>query len=243
MFNRAWLAGGIPRTACVAAYEPICAVSLADSYINRANPGVNNAAPGTAPTWAAETGWTFNGTTQYLTTGIAPTNDRSWSMIIRFSNASSGYAVLAGSQVGSSGYFMLEPIRPDGKVLYGNGGIYYPSGQMTEGVIAVAGARGYQNGIMDASIIGTGTGTLPSIFIGCSSWGGAPAAYQAANIQALYIYNVPITPTQVKAVTDAMNMLPMRPQLPRFRSWLTGGALTQFRKAFGLRTGSRGVPD
>jgi len=92
MFGHAWLAGGIPRTACVAAYEPICAVSLADSYINRANPGTYNATPGTAPTWAESTGWTFNGSSQYLTTGIVLSSQVS-SALCRFS----GYNAAANS--------------------------------------------------------------------------------------------------------------------------------------------------
>jgi len=41
----------------------------------------------------------------------------------------------------------------------------------------------------------------------------SPDQFYGGNIQALYIYNVPITPTQVRAVTDAMNMLPMRPSI------------------------------
>lgn len=56
---------------CAAAYQPIGAASLAASYVNLANPGTYNAAPGVAPTLAAG-GWSFDGLTQYLTTGIVP---------------------------------------------------------------------------------------------------------------------------------------------------------------------------
>lgn len=62
----------VPGKTCVAAYQPIGAASLAASYVNLANPGTYDAAPGVAPTWASATGWTFNGSTQYLTTGITP---------------------------------------------------------------------------------------------------------------------------------------------------------------------------
>jgi len=244
MFNRAWLAGGIPRTACVAAYEPICAVSLADSYINRANPGTNNAAPGVAPAWAAETGWTFNGSTQYLTTGVVPTNDQAYSAIVRFSGISGGSgAYLLGLFNASGRVFSLRP-NQSSQVVFSNGASVLSGVDMANGVLAIAGASGYRDGAYEASVTAwTGANAL-GIHIGAGSdAAGSPAAWRSGSIQAVYIYNVPITPTQVRAVTDAMNMLPMRPRVPAFPSWMRGAALTQFRKLLGLRTGSRGVSE
>lgn len=245
MFNRAWLAGGIPRTACVAAYEPICAVSLADSYINRANPGTLDAtAPVAAPTWAESTGWTFNGTTEYLTTGY--THTKLSSFIARFSGTTAGN--LCGSFAATAYLYVLPNGSTGVRWRYGNGTSPTIAPVMSAGVVAISGGYYFRDGAQETSVgfqsialidgqgpfrigaLGEGPTTITNYFVG--------------NVQAVYIYNVPITPTQVKAVTDAMNMLPMRPQLPRFRSWLTGGAVaTQFRKAFGLRTGSRGVPE
>ncbi len=246
MFNRAWLAGGIPRTACVAAYEPICAVSLADSYINRANPGTLNAyVRPSAPTWAAPTGWTFNGS-QGLLIDLTGTDDLSY--IIRFSGATNSgvdrmifgsYGVVgAGARIGFA-------TSISNQVLYSHQGSAYVAPGLLSGVLAVSGQQGYRDGLADGSTFATDSATY-STKQAIGLWhlsDGAQYGFWQGNIQALYVYNVPITPTQVKAVTDAMNMLPMRPQLPRFRSWLAGGALTQFRKALGLRTGSRGVPE
>lgn len=69
-----WLAGGIDPANCIAAYRAKGAASLAASYDNLAAPG-NGLADGTydltlgvAPTFDAATGWTFNGSTQWLTT-------------------------------------------------------------------------------------------------------------------------------------------------------------------------------
>jgi len=246
MFNRAWLAGGIPRTACVAAYEPICAVSLADSYINRANPGTYDAAPGTAPTWAAQTGWTFNGTTQYLLADIAA--NIGWSVLVRYSGATDLGApkIIFGSQSAGGGTvrFHIQPSQSN-IIYYSHEDSVGVAPGLLAGVLGIAGQQGFRNGVSDGGVIPSGgTGTRPTkVAIGALYEGAGAVFYCNANIQALYIYNVPITPTQVRAVTDAMNMLPMRPQLPRFRSWLTGGAVTQFRKLLGLRTGSRGVPE
>ena len=53
-----WQQGGV--TSCIAAYRARGAASLADSYVNKANPGVNDAsviAGKTAPVWSAANGW------------------------------------------------------------------------------------------------------------------------------------------------------------------------------------------
>lgn len=67
-----YLAGGVAKATCLAAYQAIGAASLAESYVNLANPGTYNLSGGVAPTWAAETGWTFDGSSQYKLTGITP---------------------------------------------------------------------------------------------------------------------------------------------------------------------------
>jgi len=241
MFNRAWLAGGIPRTACVAAYEPVCAVSRADSYINRANPGTYDAtAPVAAPTWADSTGWTFNGTTQYLSTGLNQADGMS--VVLRLSNLSGAVGTPFGDR-GDPRIFLVAN-HPE----FWHYGSYNGGGTTLVGtqvqVTAITPGRGYLNGRLVTEFTYTwGGGYYLPMTIGARNYSGGVYSFMGVDIQALYIYNVTLTPTQVKAVTDAMNMLPMRPQLPRFRSWMMGGALTQFRKAFGLRTGSRGVPE
>lgn len=217
MFNRAWLAGGIPRTACVAAYEPICAVSLADSYINRANPGTNDAAPGVAPTWSAETGWTFNGSSQYLATGVA--SNGNYSVLARFSNVNLvNYQTLFGAYNGGENRWYLLPSYQSNHG-FGHGGISEGGARLSSGVMGISGRQSYVGGLPDL-VVTAWSGTGIGAYIGALNNVGSPTLFGSMKVQALYIYSVPLTPTQVKAVTDAMNMLPMRPQLPRFRSWL-----------------------
>lgn len=56
---------------CVAAYAPKGAADLAASYVNLANPGTFDTAPGVAPTFNTADGWTFNGSTTKLLVGLS----------------------------------------------------------------------------------------------------------------------------------------------------------------------------
>jgi hypothetical protein len=82
-----WLSGGISAANCIAAYQPKGAVSYAASKVNLANPGTYNATEGTAPAFDTAVGWTFNGTTMFLETGIVPDlSAQAWSVIVRSKN-------------------------------------------------------------------------------------------------------------------------------------------------------------
>lgn len=247
MFNRAWLAGGIPRTACVAAYEPICAVSLADSYINRANPGVGTLSlTAGSPSWADATGITLNGSTYYSTGITCPANE-AWSFVVRYGAASVSADNTFPSAVGNTGgnpnRCWMTPNGSFGSTPgisfgYGSGRLDVSGKQSASGcVMALSSQSGYLNG----AAVGALGGSPPTSSFTIQFGRGFNVF--AGDVYAVYIYNAPLTPTQVRAVTDAMNMLPMRPRVPAFPSWLRGAALTQFRKLLGLRTGSRGVSE
>jgi hypothetical protein len=57
--NRWYLAGGVPKSSCVAAYQPIGASSYANSLINLVNPGTYDATKYTTLDvyWRQESGW------------------------------------------------------------------------------------------------------------------------------------------------------------------------------------------
>ena len=113
-----WLSGGISAANCKAAYAPKGAASLVASYSNLNAPGTNDAAPGTAPTWDATNGWIFNGTNQYLTTGIVPA--AGYSMIVRFSNLTSDGYLAGTQQTAAPRFFQLLP-RATGNIwIYGD---------------------------------------------------------------------------------------------------------------------------
>lgn len=202
-----WSAGG--ASGAVVAYQPRGAASLAGSYINLANPGTNNAAPGVAPTWDAVNGWVFNGTTQYLVTGVTPANDQTWSMLIQFTNGPAlGPRALAGSVTTGTTTFRVLIAATTGNVAYSNGGTLVVAPNITAGNLGIAGNRGYRNGVAEgANIVAWGGGAAASIYIGCFNSNGATSSFTNANIQASVVYNNVLTAGQALAVANRMAAL------------------------------------
>ena len=204
-----YLSGGIAAANCIAAYTPKGAASLAASYDNNAAPGngladgTYDAAPGVAPTWGAATGWTFNGSTQYLDTGVVPLAN-TWSMIARFSGGqSSGDRFLCGIYVDyPAGYFGIWQIS-GGTSWYANAGAASTT-YITSGVLGFAGKTGYKNGAADGAISAGALSTELTIFVG-----RAPELpyYYLGDIQAFAIYDTTLTAPQVAAVSAAMAAL------------------------------------
>ncbi len=196
-----WLVAGV---TCVAAYQPKGAASLAASYINLANPGTYDAAPGVAPTWATATGWTFNGATQYLLTGITPVNDQTWSMIAQVSNVTQTlFRPIAGTVVLlPTRSFQLQAYRTSPGVLYGSGSYQIVAPNISAGNLCVAGTQGYRNGVANGAVINAVAGTLAAITIGMTN-----IEYYGGNILALAIYSGTLSAPQVAAVSAAMAAL------------------------------------
>lgn len=195
-------AGGAP--APLAAYAPKGAASASASYANLVTPGTYNAAPGVAPTWDAVNGWTFNGSSQYLDSGV-PHNDagQTWSMLVQFSGlVGTSTQVIAGDTASSSAGFCIVPIR-SGNVRYVNGGYLAVSPELATGNLCIAGNKGYRNGVADTGSISAGVQTSANIYIGAGNLG----LYCACSIQALVIYNSTLTVLQVAAVVAAMAAL------------------------------------
>jgi hypothetical protein len=205
-----WLSGGVSAANAVAVYQPKGATSLAASYSNLASPGTYDAAPGVAPSFDAATGWTFDGSTQYLTTGVVPANDQTWSMLIRFSNRANQSALAAGWTTAAYGRGFGVWLYNAGNY-YDNGNeLYAASGAHNSGVVGIAGNKGYRDGRAEAGTIGGWTGTsLAQIPIGAlfvHSTGNYSNKY-AGKIQALAIYNTTLSAAQALAISSAMAAL------------------------------------
>lgn len=203
-----WLSGGIASANAIAAYQPIGAASLASSYINLANPGTYNAAPGVAPTWDAVNGWKGDGVSTYLTTGIVPTG-AGWSMIVRFS----GYdgidtESLLGRRNSLSNTRLFISVRSSDNT-YANGGTLVAGALTTSGTVAVAGQSGYRNGAVEAGSIGAWSGAIGVYDIWLLGRNENNVLIQPTDsyIQALAIYNTTLTAPQVLAVNNAMMAL------------------------------------
>lgn len=187
---------------CVAAYQPIGAASLAASYTNLANPGTNNAAPGTAPTWASATGWMFNGSTQYL---ISVTVGAAYTSIIRFAAATANKVLYGVSGSTTRHYFQTS--NGQGTYLYGTSSAPLGANTFLSGVVALAANTGYQNGSAVGTVAGTFTGTSIPIYIGALNNGNSPTAHNACTVQAVAIYSDTLSGTEVAAVSAAMAAL------------------------------------
>lgn len=197
-----WLEGGVAPANAIAAYRAIGAADLAGSYINLANPGVFDAAPGVAPTWSAVDGWTFNGTTQYLTSGVTPATG--WSMIVRFASVT-GAGCAAGETGGSNTRFYLFP-QFGADHLYGYAGSDSLGLPLTVGTMAIAANDGYIDGHKDGLTTGTTIGAY-AIAIGALNSSGVIGNFMPGKVQAVAIYNTILNPTQVARIEWAMRLL------------------------------------
>lgn len=208
-----WLSGGIASANCIAAYQPKGADDLADSYINVANPGTYDAAPGTAPTWDATNGWKFDAaSSQYLTTGIVPADDQTWSAIIKFtdSGTNNNCALFGYAHTTNDGCMDIEPKMGFVNHAYSNGIVdgSSVSGVITAGTLAVAGNKAYKDGVDEGvtltSVVGANSTPL---YIGCMNAYGVAGRFCSSYIQAFAIYDVVLTEVQVQAIGTAMGLL------------------------------------
>lgn len=203
-----YLLGGVTAAQCVAAYQPKGAADLAASKINLAHSGSNDAIAGVDPSFDTTTGWSFNGTTQYLlTNGLVAANDQTWSALVRFTNANADRG-LFGDFESSSKQFLIGP-RSGLNVYYGSGGSLVVGPNATSGVLGIAGNKGYRNGTADTGTISAGTGSMSfQIALGAYSTGSSSVGgFFDGKIQAIAFYNIALSSTQVSLISTAMAAL------------------------------------
>lgn len=190
-------------SGCVAAYQPKGAASLASSYTNLTGNVTYNAAPGVAPTFNSSAGWTFNGSSQYLTTGIVVS--RIYTVIVRFSASVGGYLFGAWKQSGTILYG-IQPVSGGNRTYWNGTSAINLSGGQSSGVIAIVGASGYINGVLDATLPANADTGL-ALHIGSLNRDGTASNFIGATIQALAIYSITLSAGQVATLTTLMNAL------------------------------------
>ena len=198
----AWyLAGGVSAANCVAAYQPIGAVSLAASYVNLANPGTYDAVEIVAPNFNTATGWTFTGS-QNVDAGYIPQSTDT--IIVRFANAVKQYI---GFYASATLNISMTPYRGDGDNLrnYYHGTFRSFSPGYANCVMAIAGVNFYLNGVAE-SLAGTTITTNTTTF-GFGRRNGAAVVYYQGDIVAAAIYNVTLDAATVAAISTAMAAL------------------------------------
>jgi hypothetical protein len=190
---------------------------LAVSYLNLATLGNANIDPavvgGVAPTWAAGTGWIFNGLSQYLQSGIIALTT-TYSIIIQFTGGIDAvFQCLAGAyrDAGGNASFALYNRHFLSQVAYENGSIasfaLVPP-RLDAGSLALANKQGYRNGVSDGGAIPAGIPTNPQqVYVGAMNYNGGAIQFFTGNMIALAIYNVTLTAPQVLARATAMSLL------------------------------------
>lgn len=210
-----WLAGGIPSSACVVAYAPKGASDYTASKVNLANPGTYNATDGTSyPTWAVDTGWTFNGVNNFLNSNYIPSRGANLSIFARANQfePKNNTETVIGQHAASSPYngvWIRFSSTAVGNYLYANDGettqtaTKYP-GDNTNGF---AGKQSYANGI-PTQIISNKTQDFGNynMAIGALRYSSIIQNF-TGSIYAIVIYQYVITSQQVVALTNAMNAL------------------------------------
>lgn len=199
-----WLAGGIGSGDVVFAYQPKGASSSANALLNVNDPGTSDAFGGVAPSWATGTGWTFNGSTQYLETGFTPASSGLQSMIIRVDGLGGGANQYTGGQGTSATQFYIA-LKAGGSHRYANGFVRIVSTVISSGVACVAGGQGYLNGSTDgASFTPAHAGVPVPIFVGCTNNNGTAALFVDGDVIAAAVYSISLTSGEVAAVSAAM---------------------------------------
>jgi hypothetical protein len=187
----------------VAAYEPFGAASLADSYINVANPGTFDAASGVAPTFGL--GWDFlASSSQYLTTGI--TAGQNWSAFVCIANVTLNVGCAFGTDAANNSRFYLWPRHASG-VVYGGGGLIIAAPQLAAGTLAIGGHQGYRNGVADGAATAAYVGDPPwPLLIGAlaAAATGAASQFMTGSILYLAIWDTIITDVQFAAMDAAV---------------------------------------
>lgn len=189
---------------------------MAASYLRIAGSGGNaNLDPaivgGVAPTHDPVTGWTLNGSTQYLITGVIPAS--TWTMLVRFSNGPTGNTntVLGCDRTATGAWHALLPRRTGGTRGYYNNSLQNGGVTATSGVIGMANRQGYFNGVADHGTLLNGyAGDGIGLYIGALNRDGAPLAgtFWPGNVLVVVIYDTSTgAATWLPAVSAAMAAL------------------------------------
>ena len=199
----------VPGATCIAAYQPKGAADLAASYVNLANPGTYNAAPGVAPTLGAN-GWVFNGSTQYLLSGVL-INGSTHSVVARFSGATTSNALFGVLRSGMA--YVVFPYNGASSINWqlttGTAGTTVAPAAASGVLAMIPGHGGYRNGVIDIALAGVAVTASAPLAIGARNWDGTIISYSAITVTAVAIYsdNPATVAANIVALTTRMQAL------------------------------------
>jgi hypothetical protein len=204
-----WNPDGATPAAITGAWQAKGAGTLANSYINLGllgNPSIDPAiVGGVAPTFPDDTGWIFNGTTQYLKSGVPATDDGTYSAmtcLVQYSDYTAGICIF-GVGWTTGGLWVRFDLKRYYNALGGLAASFGNSGN-----VGIAGQKGYADGVYDVATM-NGAPIAAEMFVGAiNSFGGGGANFfWAGKIQAIVFYDSVLTAPQVLARATAMAAL------------------------------------
>lgn len=190
----------------IAAWTPKGAASLAASYTQYGTLP-SSFAVGIAPTLSAG-GWAFNGSSQYLKTGIIPT-DITWSVFAQYTGlVASEFVTIVGAQESASKGLLLQVSGGALGMAVQNGNIVNNTPNFLNGNFGIAGLTPYRDGVADSNTVSAGgTPSTIELYIGAANVSGSPVVHSDLTISAIAIYNNTLTAPQVLALATAMAAL------------------------------------
>jgi len=192
-------------TSCVAAYQASGAASYVASLTDLSGNN-NHATEGNAPGWNAVNGWIFNGTDDYLKTGVL--SNPTYTMIVKFTDVSNNAILIGARKSATVSDYYIVPNTTSNQVAYrfGNTGVALAvkAPALLSGILAIAGNVGFRNGTPELTMGGTFAANYYDIYIGALNQANAAAGWIAACVQSVAIYNATLTNAEVLAVTNAL---------------------------------------
>lgn len=199
-FTNIWfLSGGIDKTNAKLPFYPKTKSTLAESYINEATPGTNDAVPVVAPT-LDENGWVCGGS-QDLATSLIPSNNQVWSAIVKYSGYTTGDYNFFGVYETATKRFYIGLNSTNNKIYWANGAVRQIDNPPASGILGFAGNKAYKDGVHIGDIpAGSGDFTLPIHLLTCN---GSPNVLGSfvGSVQGIALYNATITAAQLRAVS------------------------------------------
>lgn len=188
-------------TGVVAAWQPKGAASYAASLLDISGNG-NDATEGVAPSWDATNGWTFNGSSQWLDSGLRTTVAYSLAVSVANVNTSGASQQTA---IGDA----WQGLRPHhwGTVRYNGQAAAAGSASAASAVLVLTGTKGYLNGAEDATGITIGT-LNRKIALGAEGYSTSPTGnWFDGSILAVAVFSSVLTAEEVATLSAAMAAL------------------------------------
>lgn len=197
----------VPASANYTVYDPLSAASLAESYVNLANPGTRNAAaPTAAPAHTQGSGWSFlAASSQYLSTGITNLGDAS-TVIIWVEDSAGVYVMGYFTQTSPARWLAIRPFSSTQTAFHKGAAGVNATHQTAGSILAMNNTHGYRNGNAEIALAAW-TGVTPGLNItigGRNLNGSSVDQFFTGRVLRVAMYDIALNDAQIEAVTYAM---------------------------------------